>query len=152
VGYDASPTPVEVFKIDASGLTLQGNIASGSIDIGGTDVNSWHMDSAGNQWWGNAGSYSQAGVNGDPYISSSGSVKLNTGSFNGNVLATKITGGQITGSTFRTAATGAHIRINATTMGFYSATNTNRLDFSYASGRVKISTNVSSATGARYRS
>ncbi len=81
------------FTGDLSGSTITG----GAIDIGGTDTTSWHVDSSGNMWWGNAGSYAAATIK----ISSAGSVDLTTGTFSGALSAAT---GSFAGSL--TAATG----------------------------------------------
>lgn len=44
---------------DGANLTITGNIAAGTIDIGGFDSTSFHVDASGNMWMG-AGSYSVA--------------------------------------------------------------------------------------------
>lgn len=44
---------------DGSTLTVSGAVAGGTIDIGGSDGDSFHVDSTGNMWLGN-GSYSSA--------------------------------------------------------------------------------------------
>lgn len=58
---------------DGSTLTVTGNLTVGSIDIGGSDSTSFHVDSAGNAWWGNA-TFSGAPVS----ISNTGAIVLAT--------------------------------------------------------------------------
>jgi len=71
--------------IDGSGIytgTLTASQINGlSLNIGGTDANSWHVDTNGNMWWGSGGSYSNATIK----ISSAGSVDFTTGTFSGDV-------------------------------------------------------------------
>lgn len=75
--------------VDFTSGTFSGAVEASSIDIGGTDATSWHVDSAGNMWWGNAGSYAAATIK----ISSVGSVDFTSGTFSGDVEANSITVG-----------------------------------------------------------
>jgi len=77
----------DIFVLDSSGGTFSGVLEASAIDIGGTDANSWHVDADGNMWWGDAGSYVQAGIDGDPYISSAGTVNFTVGTFSGTIEA-----------------------------------------------------------------
>lgn len=58
--------------------------SGGAVDIGGTDTTSAHFDSAGNMWWGNAGSYAAA----TRKISNAGVATFTSGSFSGAITAT----------------------------------------------------------------
>lgn len=76
-------------NVIATSGTFTGSISGGTIDIGGADATSFHVDAAGNMWMGNA-TYSGA-----PFtVSSTGSLAV-TG---GTITGTSITGTTITGS------------------------------------------------------
>lgn len=87
------------FAGDITGATgtFAGAITASSIDIGGTDTSSWHVDSAGNMWWGDAGSYAAA----TQKISAAGEVALSSGVVDASVVssgtmsAARISGGTI---------------------------------------------------------
>ncbi|HJO96311.1 MAG TPA: hypothetical protein QF753_23195, partial [Victivallales bacterium] len=64
-----------------SGTLTSSVVVSGSIDIGGTDSTSWHVDSDGNMWWGSSSTYSGASIK----ISNQGSVTLTDGTFSGDI-------------------------------------------------------------------
>lgn len=64
-----------------SGTLTSSVVVSGSIDIGGTDSASWHVDSDGNMWWGSSSTYSGASIK----ISNQGSVTLTDGTFSGDI-------------------------------------------------------------------
>lgn len=95
------------WSIDASGnaefnsVTVRGAITGSTIDIGGADSTSFHVDVNGNMWLGNA-TFGSA-----PFqVASDGSLTVSG--------TATITGATITGATFQTAASGRRIVINST--------------------------------------
>lgn len=72
--------------------TFAGAVEASSIDIGGSDATSWHVDGNGNMWWGSSGTYAGATIK----ISSTGSVDFTSGTFGGTVSSTSFTGGTAT--------------------------------------------------------
>jgi len=94
------------FRGDITGASgsFSGTIAASAINIGGTDATSWHVDLAGNMWWGDAGSYTAATIK----ISSVGSVDFTTGNFSGTLVAPSGTLGALT------IASGGNIKFGKT--------------------------------------
>jgi hypothetical protein len=77
-------------NLSAAGGTFIGALSGGTIDIGGSDATSFHVDSAGNLWLG-ATTYAAA-----PFkVSSTGSLTANSGTFSGNLSSA---GGTFTGT------------------------------------------------------
>jgi hypothetical protein len=93
----------------ATGGTF-GTITGGSIDIG-SGATSWHVDSAGNMWAGNA-AFASA-----PFrVSNAGALTASSGTFSGTLSAAggtlgTITSGTITGATVQTATSGQRVEI-----------------------------------------
>jgi hypothetical protein len=87
INWTGSPTPT-------SGLRVR---STGDLDIGGLDASSWHVDDAGNMWWGSSTTYAGA----TNKISNTGSIDFTTGNFSGtlssgiSINSPVITGGQI---------------------------------------------------------
>lgn len=84
------------FRGDITGAsgTFSGTITASAIDIGGTDATSWHVDSAGNMWWGAGGSYAASS---GQRISNTGVIDFSSGTFSGTISAGTITGSTISG-------------------------------------------------------
>lgn len=80
-GWYISPDTVEF-----NDGTFRGALAASSIDIGGSDADSWHVDADGNMWWGADGSYAAASIR----ISSTGVVDFTTGTWSGAIEASAI--------------------------------------------------------------
>jgi hypothetical protein len=81
------------FAWDTAGnASFAGNLAAGTIDIGGADTTSFHVNAAGEMWLGAAAS------SGAPFrVASSGSMAATSGSIGGwSIGATTLTGGNIT--------------------------------------------------------
>jgi hypothetical protein len=82
-----------------SGIVSGGSVAGGTIDIGGADATSFHVDSSGNMWLGNA-AYASA-----PFkVSSGGSLVASSVAITGGTL--DIGGSDAT--SFHVASNGAH--------------------------------------------
>lgn len=93
--------------------TFRGAIEASSIDIGGDDATSWHVDSDGNMWWGDDGSYAAASIK----ISSAGSVNFTTGTFSGTVTAATIQTGLTGLRCFMDSTNGYQFKDGATLKG-----------------------------------
>jgi len=124
-----------------SGIVSGGSVAGGTIDIGGADATSFHVDSSGNMWLG-ASTYASA-----PFkVSSSGSltatsaaitgaINATSGTFSGSITSSAtISGGTLTGTTITGSTLSAgnpsangvditptEVRINTTGSGGASA-------------------------------
>jgi hypothetical protein len=101
------------FTGNLSGSTItSGAISGGTIDIGGADATSFHVDAAGQHWAGSA-TYASA-----PFkVSAAGVVSATSGDFTGDIHA----------SSFATGSTGARVTINSAALQalrFYSTTGT----------------------------
>ena len=98
------------------------SIVGGTIDIGGSDSTSFHVDSAGNMWLG-ASTYASA-----PFkVSSTGALTATSGTFSGN-----ITGAQITGSAFRTDSGGTYIKVGKSYIGETGTNIVTTISFVYS--------------------
>ncbi len=149
---------------ELNSATIRGSLVAGTISIGVTNL--FNVDTAGNVWWGTSSTFASATnkiSNTGNVTLNNGTFKGNitgatgtftgsitgasgtftggltgaTGAFAGTVLAANITAGLINGSTLRTAAA-AHIKINGTDIGFFSASSTQRAKISYAGGNFTI--------------
>ena len=107
LGIDASDNLVKFYIGDSSNylnwtgsiLSVSGVLSAGSIDIGGSDATSFHVDVDGNMWLGAA-----TFASGPFRVTSSGAMTAESGTF---------TSGTITGGTIRTAASGARIELTS---------------------------------------
>lgn len=106
---------------DGTNLSFTGAISSGTIDIGGSDATSFHVDSAGNMWLG-ASTYAAA-----PFkVSSAGAFSATSGSISGSLIS----GGTISGTsininsgTFQVTSAGALTATSASIAGTINATS-----------------------------
>lgn len=138
-------TSSDYFNFDGTNIVISGGISAGSIDIGGSDATSFHVDEDGNMWWGSAGSYAAA----TNKISSTGSIDFTAGTFSGTlsaaagtlgtITAGTLTGISITGTTIQSASSGAR---------FVVTNATQRLEGFNVNGDVNITMNWSSTTAA----
>ena len=85
---------------DGTTLTISGTISAGAIDIGGADATSFHVDSAGNTWWG-AATFGAAPAS----ISSAGDAVFNSIIIAGVILDTQVEAAANTGSVAKAADT-----------------------------------------------
>jgi hypothetical protein len=137
-----------------SGTVSGGSVAGGTIDIGGSDSTSFHVDTSGNMWSG-AATYASA-----PFrVSSSGAlvassatitgaINATSGTFSGNITSSAtISGGTITGATLTTSTlsagnpTGDGVSITGTQV-LINTTGTS------SSAQLKFNTNA--GTGTNY--
>jgi hypothetical protein len=94
--------------LSAAGGTL-GTITGGTIDIG-TGGTSWHVDSSGNMWSGNA-AFGSA-----PFrVSNTGALTASSGTFSGSLTGAS---GTITGATLQTSAAASANRVVLDSGGF----------------------------------
>lgn len=86
--YGSAPFTVSSTGVmTATSGTFGGAVTGATIDIGGADTTSFHVDSSGNMWLG-ASTFGSA-----PFkVSSSGSLTATTGIFNGDISGSTITG------------------------------------------------------------
>lgn len=114
--------------------TFRGSLAAATIDIGGADATSFHVDIDGNMWWGADGSYAAASIK----ISSGGSVSLTTGTFAGSLSANTGTLGALT------IASGGNIKFGQTAYntgtGFWLGDVSGTAKFSIGDGSTKYLT------------
>lgn len=109
------------WRLSASGtLEAVNAILSGTIDIGGSDATSFHVDVDGNLWSG-AATYASA-----PFkVSSDGVLAAISGSIGGfTVGATTITGGTLvldSAGTIKTASSGQRVEISTTDIKLYDS-------------------------------
>lgn len=90
---------------------FRGTLSAASGTLGAITIgsNAWHVDSAGNMWWGDYASYAAATIK----ISSAGVVDFTTGNFSGTLASgISITSPTITGGTIQTATSGKRIVID----------------------------------------
>lgn len=114
------------WRINASGdVFFVGAIAGGTIDIGGSDSSSFHVDGTGNMWLG-SGTFAGAPFS----VSSTGAVVASS---------VTLTGANVTG-VFQTAGVGDRIEMNGATLTLYSTTNVS------GSAAAKIVFNQTSST------
>ena len=108
-------------NLSAAGGTFSGAISGGTIDIGGLDATSFHVDSAGNMWLG-ASTYAAA-----PFkVSSAGDFSATSGSISGSLIS----GGTVSGTsininsgTFQVTSAGALTALSANISGIVNATS-----------------------------
>jgi hypothetical protein len=95
------------FRGDITGASgaFSGSLTAGTIDIGGSDASSWHVDIDGNMWWGSAGSYAAATIK----ISSAGSVNFTTGNFSGSLNYGKTSFSDSTNAGYYLSSSGVYI-------------------------------------------
>lgn len=107
--------------LSAAGGTFTGAISGGTIDIGGSDATSFHVDSAGNMWLG-ASTYAAA-----PFkVSSAGAFSATSGSISGSLISGGTISGtsiDINGGTFQVTSVGALTATSANITGTINATS-----------------------------
>lgn len=134
---------------DGSNLTITGAVTASALDIGGADSTSWHVDSSGNMWLGDAAfasapfKVSSAGALTTTNATITGTVNATAGTFSGTITASgtisggtitgaTITGATITGSTLQTGTAGENVNITsayisvrngASELGYFKATS-----------------------------
>ena len=124
-----------------SGIVSGGSVAGGTIDIGGADATSFHVDSSGNMWLGDAAyasapfKVSSSGALTATSASVTGAINATSGTFSGNITSSAtISGGTLTGTTITGSTlsagnpsangvdiTSTEVRINTTGAGGASA-------------------------------
>lgn len=147
-----------------TGSTISGaTISGGTIDIGGADATSFHVDSSGNMWLGDAAyasapfKVSSSGALTATSATITGAINATSGTFSGNITSSAtISGGTLTGTTITGSTlsagnpsadgvdiTGTQVRIN-TTGGSSSARlvfNTNAAagtNYIYSDKRIRV--------------
>jgi hypothetical protein len=124
---------------DGATLTVSGAFSAGTIDIGGADATSFHVDSAGNLWSGAASSGSA------PFKVTSGGALTATGI----TVSGSITGSTITGSTLTTASSGNRVHINTNDITlYYNGDDVSNINFS---GNSNYSSSIISSGTIRIR-
>jgi hypothetical protein len=124
-----------------SGIVSGGSVAGGTIDIGGADATSFHVDSSGNMWLGDAAyasapfKVSSSGALTATSAAITGEINATSGTFSGNITSSAtISGGTLTGTTI----TGSTLSAGNPTGDGVSITGT----------RVLINTTGGSGSGA----
>jgi hypothetical protein len=113
INLDNGAITAKNWKVDTSGnLSLIGAIAGGTIDIGGSDSSSFHVDAAGNMWLGN-GTFAGAPFS----VSSTGAVTASSVTITGATIVAGPTG------SFKTATSGDRIELEGSTATFFSTTS-----------------------------
>lgn len=104
-------------------VTVRGAVSGSTIDIGGSDTSSFHVDIDGNMWLGNA-SYNSApfkvssgGALTASGVTVSGQINASSGTFSGSITSTAT----ITGGTIQTASSGQRIVLSGTAFNLYAA-------------------------------
>lgn len=105
-------------------ITVRGAVSGGTIDIGGADATSFHVDSSGNMWLG-AATFSasppfkvtSAGALTATGVTVTGQINASSGTFSGNITSTAT----ITGGTLQTASSGQRIVLSGTSFNLYAA-------------------------------
>ena len=141
-----------------TGSTISGaTISGGTIDIGGADATSFHVDSSGNMWLGNAAyasapfKVSSGGALTATSATITGAINATSGTFSGSITSSAtISGGTLTGTTITGSTLSAgnpsangvditptEVRINTTGAGG-------------ASARLVFNTNAGSGTNQIY--
>lgn len=135
-----------------SGIVSGGSVAGGTIDIGGSDATSFHVDSSGNMWLGDAAyasapfKVSSSGALTATSAAITGEINATSGTFSGNITSSAtISGGTLTGTTI----TGSTLSAGNPTGDGVSITGTRVLiNTTGGSGsgaaRLKFNTNASS--------
>lgn len=142
------------FRVSASGSmyaisgSFSASITGGTIDIGGADTSSFHVNSSGNMWLGDA-SYASA-----PFrVSSSGYLYAENGEFGGtlstgiSISSPSISGGTIIGSTLKTSGSGNY-RIE-----IYETSSIGYIDFyswDASAGTSKVAARMRGVTSGLY--
>lgn len=111
-------------RAEFNNIVARGAIDGGTIDIGGSDASSFHVDANGNMWLGNA-TYgpsapfrvSNAGALTATGVTVSGQINASSGTFSGNITSTAT----ITGGTLQTASSGQRIVLSGTSFNLYAA-------------------------------
>jgi len=107
--------------LSAAGGTFSGALSGGTIDIGGSDATSFHVDSTGNMWLG-ASTYAAA-----PFkVNSAGDFSATSGSISGDLISGGTISGtsiDINGGTFKVTSSGALTATNAEITGEINATS-----------------------------
>jgi len=114
-------------------VTVRGAVVGATIDIGGSDSTSFHVDANGNMWLGNA-SYASApfkvsssGALTATGVTVSGEINASSGTFTGTITASgtisggTISGATVTGGTVQTASSGKRIVLSETSFNLYSS-------------------------------
>ena len=105
-------------------VTVRGAVAGATIDIGGSDASSFHVDANGNMWLGNA-TYgasapfrvSNAGALTATGVTVTGEINASSGTFSGSITSSAT----ITGGTIQTASSGQRIVLSGTSFNLYAA-------------------------------
>jgi hypothetical protein len=120
-------------RAEFNNITARGAIDGGTIDIGGSDTTSFHVDSSGNMWLGAANSgtapfkVTSGGALTATGVNVTGQINASSGTFSGSITASgtisggTISGATITGGTVQTAASGQRIVLSGTTFNLYAA-------------------------------
>ena len=111
-------------RAEFNNIVARGAIDGGTIDIGGSDASSFHVDANGNMWLGNA-TYgpsapfrvSNAGALTATGVTVTGQINASSGTFSGNITSTAT----ITGGTLQTASSGQRIVLSGTSFNLYAA-------------------------------
>lgn len=105
-------------------VTVRGAVVGSTIDIGGSDTSSFHVDANGNMWLGNA-TYgvsapfrvSNTGALTATGVTVSGQINASSGTFSGSITSSAT----ITGGTIQTASSGQRIVLSGTSFNLYAA-------------------------------
>lgn len=124
------------------------NISGGTIDIGGSDATSFHVNSGGSMWLGSSAyasapfRVSSSGALVATSATVSGTINASAGTFSGSITSSAT----ITGGTVRTASSGERIVLSGTALNLYSpnsSSNTALIQFNPPSnlyyGRIQSS-------------
>jgi len=141
--YVAAPFKVSnTGSLTATTGTFSGNISGGTIDIGGADNSSFHVDVNGNMWLG-AATYAAA-----PFkVSNTGSLTATTGTFSGDISGATgtftgdLSGSNITGGTLTIGTGNAIFKINSTGDHWSGNANLASAPFKVTSGGVLTAAN-----------